>query len=178
MSPREPTATGFLIDRPTLRGRTTTPRKGVSITRIEIRLPNPGQRLWDTAMSSFACVRRRVLRAHFPRPRGAARRRTMGAPMAAPQLPRSGPLWSPRDARCVARPGMQWDRTRDTQVGKFSRFLIPRFPCTVGGGRKLHRYGGRNLHAPTSWRLRDSSGSRRCTGGSNECCYVTTWSGA
>jgi hypothetical protein len=49
---------------------------------------------------------------------------------------------------------------------------------SVGGGRKLHRYGGRNLHTPASWRLRDSSGSRRCTGGSNECCYVTTWSGA
>ena len=48
----------------------------------------------------------------------------------------------------------------------------------VGGGRRLHRSGGRILHTPKVWRFRERSGGRRCTGGSNECCYVTIWSGA
>ena len=45
----------------------------------------------------------------------------------------------------------------------------------VGGGRKLHRYGGRKLHS-AGWELRERSGSRPCTRGSTECCYVTIWS--
>ena len=48
--------------------------------------------------------------------------------------------------------------------------------ASVGGGRNLHRYGGRKLHTPTGCRLLEGSWSRRCMGGSNECCYVTIWS--
>jgi len=83
MSPPEPTGTGFLIDWPTLGRRTTTPRKGESRIPIEIRLPNPGQRLWDTAMSSFAWVRRLQFERTSLAPeatRGARRRTPWGHP--------------------------------------------------------------------------------------------------
>ena len=62
-------------------------------------------------------------------------------------------------------------------MGAYAEYVaIDDTALAVGGGRNLHRYGGRILHTRTGWRLCEQSGSRRCTGGSNECCYVTIWS--
>lgn len=83
----------------------------------------------------------------------------------------------PKDQSMIARRVAELPLGVFASPGYLAMAGVPSHP-DVGGGRKLHRTGGRNLHARARWQLRKSLWSRLCTGGNNACCYVTIWSKA